>query len=68
MQFVDKILFQIDTEIRKNSINDCTGIDSALYTMRFIRPLCDELKKYSLRIKQIKTTSRQFWTFRELKS
>ena len=36
MQFVDKILFQIDTEIEKNGINDCTGIDSALYMMRFI--------------------------------
>ena len=46
MQFVDKILFQIDTEIGKNGINDCTGIDSALYMMRFIRPLCDELRKY----------------------
>ena len=46
MQFVDKILFQIDTEIEKNGINDCTGIDSALYMMRFIRPLCDELRKY----------------------
>ena len=51
MQFVDKILFQIDTEIEKNGINDCTGIDSALYMMRFIRPLCDELRKYILAYK-----------------
>ena len=29
MQFVDKILFQINTEIEKLGIDDCMGIDSA---------------------------------------
>ena len=45
MQFVDKILFQINTEIEKLGIDDCMGIDSALHMMRFIQPLCDELRK-----------------------
>lgn len=44
MQFVDKILFQINTEIEKLGIDDCMGIDSALHMMRFIQPLCDELR------------------------
>ena len=48
MQFVDKILFQINTEIEKLGIDDCMGIDSALHMMRFIQPLCDELRKYIL--------------------
>lgn len=48
MQFVDKILFQINTEIEKLSIDDCMGIDSALHMMRFIQPLGDELRKYIL--------------------
>ena len=50
MQFVDKILFQINTEIEKLGIDDCMGIDSALHMMRFIQPLCDELRKYILAI------------------
>lgn len=49
MQFVDKILFQINTEIEKLGIDDCMGIDSALHMMRFIQPLCDELRKYILK-------------------
>jgi len=48
MQFVDKILFQINTEIEKLGIDDCMGIDSALHMMRFIQPLGDELRKYIL--------------------
>ena len=48
MQFVDKILFQINTEIEKLGIDDCIGIDSALHMMRFIQPLCDKLRKYIL--------------------
>lgn len=48
MQFVYKILFQINTEIEKLGIDDCMGIDSALHMMRFIQPLCDELRKYIL--------------------
>ena len=47
MQFVDKILFQINTEIEKLGIDDCMGIDSALHMMRFIQPLCDELRTVS---------------------
>ena len=48
MQFVDKILFQINTEIEKLGIDDCMGMGSALYMMRFIQPLCDELRKHIL--------------------
>ena len=48
MQFVDKILFQINTEIEKLGIDDCMGMCNALYMMRFIQPLYNELRKYIL--------------------
>lgn len=48
MQFVDKILFQINTEIEKLGIDDCMGMGSALYMMSFIQPLYNELRKYIL--------------------
>lgn len=46
--YVSKLLFQIQTEINISNSDECIGIDRALHMMRFIRPLCDELRKYKV--------------------
>ena len=48
MQFVDKILSQSIQRQKKLGIDDCMGMGSALYIMRFIQPLYNELRKYIL--------------------
>ena len=47
-QVSNELILKINTEIEKLGIDDCMGIDSALHMMRFIQPLCDELRKYIL--------------------
>ena len=48
--YVSKLLFQIQTEINISNSDECIGIDRALHMMRFIRPLCDELRKHTVNI------------------
>ena len=64
--YVGKLLFQIQTEINISNSDECIGIDRALHMMRFIRPLCDELRKYTVNY-QFRDEAEEIYFFKELK-
>ena len=64
--YVSKLLFQIQTEINISNSDECIGIDRALPMMRFIRPLCDELRKYTVNY-QFRDEAEEIYFFKELK-
>ena len=64
--YVSKLLFQIQTEINISNSDECIGIDRALHMMRFIRPLCDELRKYTVNY-QFRDEAEEIYFFKELK-
>ena len=64
--YVSKLLFQIQTEINISNSDECIGIDRALHMMRFIRPLCDELRKHTVNY-QFRDEAEEIYFFKELK-
>ena len=64
--YVSKLLFQIQTEINISNSDECIGIDRALHMMRFIRPLCDELRKHTVNY-QFRDEVEEIYFFKELK-
>ena len=64
--YVSKLLFQIQTEINISNSDECIGIDRALHMMRFIRPLCDTLRKHTVNY-QFRDEAEEIYFFKELK-